>query len=301
MVTFAPGGVDVVVLELEVRGGVVLVLRGVEAARLVVALVAAVELAGLRAGGGVAYRRGAAELDAAHVVTGSGEGGADLLLGLEVVALPEVRVADAAVDAEQVLGGPEAVLERAPRAEVVVLRHRPSDVEAVHRREHVVCLVLEVELRGVHADDDEAAGGVLRVPVAQVGQGADAVDAGVGPEVDEHDVALLELPGDRERLRVEPAGQARQFALRRDRAVGRHAHVVGAARGRDDGDHEQKTCERPASVQKTCERTASEQKTCERPTSVQGACERAASEAECAGHGTHPGSRRVRVGGRASA
>ena len=53
------------------------------------------------------------------------------------------------------------------------------------------------------ADDGEAVVAVLLVPCLQVGQRADAVDAGVGPEVDEHHPALaLRQPGDGERLAV---------------------------------------------------------------------------------------------------
>ena len=37
---------------------------------------------------------------------------------------------------------------------------------------------------------------VLAVPLGEEGQGADAVDAGVGPEVDQDDVALGQFEGD---------------------------------------------------------------------------------------------------------
>ena len=76
--------------------------------------------------------------------------------------------------------------------------------------------MLDVELGGVHAEHDQP---VLLVPLgpgAQVGQGAQPVDAGVGPEVDQHHTAAQ--PGGRQWRRVEPlgrAGQGRQRPLNR--------------------------------------------------------------------------------------
>ena len=54
---------------------------------------------------------------------------------------------------------------------------------------HVADDVLERELGRVHADDHEARVAVAAVPRLQVRQRADAVHAGVGPEVDQHDLA----------------------------------------------------------------------------------------------------------------
>ena len=72
-------------------------------------------------------------------------------------------------------------------------------------RDDVVDVPLEPELRGVRADQRHAEVGVLLVPRAPVGQGAQPVDAGVGPEVDEDDAPAETRRG--QWLRVEPAGR----------------------------------------------------------------------------------------------
>ena len=56
------------------------------------------------------------------------------------------------------------------------------------------------------ADDDQAVLRVLLGPGADLGERAKPVDAGVGPEVDEHDLPAQGLH--RERLRVQPPGRA---------------------------------------------------------------------------------------------
>ena len=60
-------------------------------------------------------------------------------------------------------------------------------------RRDVAGVALERELGRVHADDDQAVAAVARVPGLEVGQRAQAVDARVGPEVDEHDLAAQRL------------------------------------------------------------------------------------------------------------
>src|SRR5205823_10781243 len=64
--------------------------------------------------------------------------------------------------------------------------------------------MLERELRRVDADDLEAVLVVRGVPRIQVRQRAEAVDARVGPEVDEDNLAAELLR--RQRLRVDPGG-----------------------------------------------------------------------------------------------
>ena len=116
-------------------------------------------------------------------------------------------VADFAFGVDQVLGGPVLVAERAPGAEVVVLDDRIRDRVLLDRVGDVAGVALERELGGVDADDRQAAVAVLGVPRLHVRQRADAVDAGVGPEINQHNAVLMlgELV-DRERLAadVEP-------------------------------------------------------------------------------------------------
>ena len=106
-----------------------------------------------------------------------------------VGSFAEVLVADDAVLVDEVLGGPVAVVEGVPGVEVVVLHNGPGEAVIGNSLPDVVNVMLELELRGVDADDNEAIVGVLRMPNLEVGKGAYAVDAGVGPEVYEDYIA----------------------------------------------------------------------------------------------------------------
>ena len=132
-----------------------------------------------------------------------------LELGLGVGALSEVGVADVAVLVYEVFGRPVPVFEGVPGPEVVVLEDRVLKAELFDGVDHVLPDLLELELRSVYPQDDETLICVLCVPLLDVGQGADAVDAGVGPEVDENDLSPLALEG--EGLRVYPAIDSREL------------------------------------------------------------------------------------------
>ena len=131
------------------------------------------------------------------------EQAADRRLGLVVVALAEVDVADAALGVDQVLRGPVLVAPGVPGLVLVVLGDRVAQLALRDRVLHVAGVALEGELGRVDADDGQPAGAVGGVPGAQVGERANAVDARVGPEVDEDNAAAQ--AGERERLAVEPA------------------------------------------------------------------------------------------------
>ena len=62
------------------------------------------------------------------------------------------------------------------------------------------------------ADDDEAIVFVLLVPRLDVGQGSKAVDAGVGPEIDENDLAAKRFRS--EWRGVDPGGRAGELGKR---------------------------------------------------------------------------------------
>ncbi len=136
----------------------------------------------------------------------------------------------------QVHGGPIVVLEGAPDQEVVVDHDRVGDAQLARRSSHVFEVVLEPELRGVRADDDETAVAVTLVPRPQVGEGPQPVDAGVRPEVDEHDVPPQPLGG--ERIRVEPyAGAIQRRERTGDVTRAGHAFTLTACstpRARED-------------------------------------------------------------------
>ena len=127
-------------------------------------------------------------------------------LGLAVGALAEMLVAKAPIAVDQVERRPVVVVERAPDRVLVVEHDRVLDPHLLHRPAHPLELALEGELGGVRADDHQPAVAVGAHPGPDVGKGADPVDAGVGAELDGHD--LPGQSGGRQRLRVEPLGRA---------------------------------------------------------------------------------------------
>ena len=139
------------------------------------------------------------------------------MLGAAVGTLAEVDVAHAPPRVDQVLRGPVLVAVRAPVGEVVVLRDRVAQPVALDRLPHVPRVPLERELGRVHADDGETVAAVAGVPGAERRQRPEAVDARVGPEVDQHDPAA-QRP-ERERAvarRVPPALRVRDLGCRAD-------------------------------------------------------------------------------------
>ena len=138
----------------------------------------------------------------------------DARLRRVVGAFAEVVVAQVAAPVDQVLRRPVLVPERVPGPVVVVERHRVRDSEPAHGAADVARHVLERELGRVHADHDEALVVVRLVPGLHVRQRAQAVDARVRPEVDQHDLAAQLFR--RQRLAVDPVrepGELRRRAV----------------------------------------------------------------------------------------
>src|SRR5829696_3871322 len=134
---------------------------------------------------------------------------------------------DPPLSIDEVVSGPVAVPERPPDLEVIVDRDWVSDPEVPDRTFHVMDSLFERELRSMHANHDQALILVLLGPGPHVGNRADAVDAGVRPEVDEDDLAT-ELFGC-QRLRIQPLHgtiQGRQRALDWQAAVVVLANIV---------------------------------------------------------------------------
>jgi hypothetical protein len=104
-------------------------------------------------------------------------------LGLFVAALAKAMVSNPALVVDGVQGRPVVVVEGAPDPVVVVDRDRVVDTQVLDLSADVVEVVLDVELRGVHADHDQPLILVLLGPGADIGKGAKPVDAGVGPEL----------------------------------------------------------------------------------------------------------------------
>ena len=120
------------------------------------------------------------------------------LLGALIAPLPEMLVADDPVPVDEVERRPVVVVEGAPDRIVVVDGDRVVDRALPHRRAYELDLVLEGELRRVHADHRQPVVPVGLRPRADVRLGAQPVDARQRPEVDEDDPAAQ--PGGAERL-----------------------------------------------------------------------------------------------------
>ncbi|KAG1448834.1 hypothetical protein G6F57_016763 [Rhizopus arrhizus] len=100
-----------------------------------------------------------------------------------------MAVDDLALLVDQIDRRPVLVAIGLPRGITVVLRHRVRDLEAFQRLLDVGRRTLERELRRVHAHHDQALVLVLLMPAGDVRQRADAIDAGVRPELHQHDLS----------------------------------------------------------------------------------------------------------------
>ena len=116
----------------------------------------------------------------------------DRQLGALVLTFTEVVVPDASLRVDEVQRRPVVVRERTPYLVAIVDRDRPGDVHLLQRRLDVPVVVLEGELRRVHAEHHEPVAPVALLPGSDVGQRPDPVDARVRAEVDDDD-ATVEL------------------------------------------------------------------------------------------------------------
>ncbi|MCY1401498.1 hypothetical protein D9M71_166180 [compost metagenome] len=137
-------------------------------------------------------------------------------------------MADASVGVDEVVRRPVLVVEGAPDRVVVVDGDRIVDAELAHRLGHIAYIALEGEFRRVHADHHQPLVAVFVRPGFHVGQGAQAVDAGVGPEIHQHHLAAQALCAQRWRVKpLDGAAQRGQRAFVRQRGF-LHAHgIVG--------------------------------------------------------------------------
>ena len=110
-------------------------------------------------------------------------------LHLHRVALALAQHDDAGVPVQEIEARPSPVAPRTPGPVAVVLADGIADPELADGMLHIRAQVLEGELRRVDADELQAGRRVLLVPALQVGQRAQDVDAGVGPEVHDADLA----------------------------------------------------------------------------------------------------------------
>src|SRR5579884_227163 len=126
------------------------------------------------------------------------------LFRLFVGTLAVVMIAKMPLGIDEIEGRPIVVRESVPDRIVVIDRDGIRDPHVLSGPAHVLEVVLKGELRRVDADHHHAVLLVFLGPRADIGQGAQPVDAGVGPEVDEDDFSSQ---ADRRAwLRIEPRG-----------------------------------------------------------------------------------------------
>ena len=130
-----------------------------------------------------------------HLRIGLREQLADELLRGGLPTLTDVGLADVALGVGQVVGGPVVVVEVGPGGQVGVDGHGVGDAEVLDAATYVVHFLLEGVLRGVDADHLQAGGRIGLVELLDAGDRALAVDARVGEEVDQGDLACAALLG----------------------------------------------------------------------------------------------------------
>ncbi|MNF47025.1 hypothetical protein D3C84_282060 [compost metagenome] len=144
----------------------------------------------------------------------------DHTLGLGIVAFAEMVIANAPLGVGEIMGRPVMIAEGTPDFIVVVDGHRVVDAQVAQGLVDIAQVFFEGEFGGVHADHHQPLVTVLLGPGLDVRQAAQAVDAGVGPEVHQHHLALQSLGA--ERRGVEPlyrTVERRQLALDRERGA----------------------------------------------------------------------------------
>ncbi len=137
-----------------------------------------------------------------HLAVRLGQQALDRLLGLIVMALARMQVPDAPLGVDQVVGRPIVVVKGAPQLAVVVDGDRIGDAEIPDGLFDIGLVALKGEFRGVDADDNQALIAIGLVPGLHIGQRAQTVDARIGPEIDQHDLATQALW--REWPRIDP-------------------------------------------------------------------------------------------------
>src|SRR6202521_2289833 len=146
---------------------------------------------------------------------------------LVIVALTEMGIPDQPVLVDQILGRPVLVLVGVPRCHLRINGNRPLDAVVRDRLPDVGDALLKVKLGAVHPNDDEPAVPVLVPPVPQKRERALAIDARVGPEVDQDDFPTK--LADLERRAVLPIAYPHEF-----RRLGAAAGQLARSNGRSE-------------------------------------------------------------------
>ena len=138
---------------------------------------------------------------------------------LFVGAFAKKVMADTSLRIDEIERRPGLVPECAPDGMVVVDRDRVVDLHVFHGPANVGDVLFELELRRMDADHHQSLVLVFLGPGADIRKLAPPVDAGVGPEIDQNDLAAQSLR--RQRRRIQPfvrAVKRRQLVLTGRRA-----------------------------------------------------------------------------------
>src|SRR5713101_3238438 len=102
-------------------------------------------------------------------------------------------VAQVALRVDQIFSRPIAVRICAPDGIAAVQYDRIIETELRDRLENVSAVARETEFRRMHPYYDQAFCGVAAMPFRHVGQGANTIDAGVIPEIEQNNFAPAQL------------------------------------------------------------------------------------------------------------
>src|SRR4030095_10301356 len=159
----------------------------------------------------------------------------DHRLGLGVVALADVPVADNSLAIDQERRRPGPGTPALPDREIVVLHDRILDSELLRGVHHLAVRLFPEKLRRVHSDDREPFLLVTLVPAPQLRDNVLAVDSAVRPELHHHDPAAQARRG--QGLAVDPPlprHVRRRRAETHGLAGGRSGHEPRSGQGRHD-------------------------------------------------------------------
>src|SRR5580692_5882336 len=110
-------------------------------------------------------------------------------LGLVIFTLPEVVISNPSLPINEVVRRPILIVEGSPDLVVAVDGNRISDLQVANRLFNVRAIFLERKLRSMHPDNNQSSVFIFCRPPFHIRQRSQAVDAGVSPEINQHNFA----------------------------------------------------------------------------------------------------------------
>lgn len=110
-------------------------------------------------------------------------------LRLAIFAFPEVVITNSSIPIDEVLGRPVMVVERLPNPAIAVDRNWVNKIQIANSVFYVDTFSLKRELGRMNTDHNQARVLILCRPAFQVGLRPQRVDAGVRPNIDQHNLA----------------------------------------------------------------------------------------------------------------